>query len=73
MWKAGNILRGCRYVGWQFGRRGARYRARVEKQIGSPPFNSRDAVRRFAGILREYKIAWLVGDGTHPISRLFIK
>ena len=34
----------------------------VMKQIGSPPFNPRDAVRLFAGVLKEYGIATVYGD-----------
>jgi hypothetical protein len=34
----------------------------VEKQAGSPPFDPRSAVRKFVGILREYRIASVHGD-----------
>jgi hypothetical protein len=34
----------------------------VAKQSGSPPFNPRDAVRKFVGILKEYRIASVTGD-----------
>jgi hypothetical protein len=34
----------------------------VAKQAGSPPFNPRDAVKKFAGILKEYGIASETGD-----------
>jgi hypothetical protein len=34
----------------------------VEKQGGGVPFNPRDAVRKFVGILREYRISTVVGD-----------
>jgi hypothetical protein len=34
----------------------------VEKQAGGVPFNPRDAVRKFVGILREYRIATVNGD-----------
>jgi hypothetical protein len=34
----------------------------VEKQAGSPPFNPRDAVRKFSTILKSYGIASVSGD-----------
>jgi hypothetical protein len=34
----------------------------VEKQSGEPPFNPRSAVRKFAGIMRQYGIRKVVGD-----------
>jgi hypothetical protein len=34
----------------------------VEKQIGSPPFNPRSAVARFAGLLKDYNIHTVTGD-----------
>jgi hypothetical protein len=34
----------------------------VEKQAGRPPFNPRDAVRKFAGIIRSYGLSRVVGD-----------
>jgi hypothetical protein len=34
----------------------------VVKQSGAAPFNPRDAVRKFVGILKEYRIASVVGD-----------
>ena len=34
----------------------------VEKQAGGVPFNPRDAVRKFAGILRAYGLARVTGD-----------
>ena len=35
---------------------------RIEKQAGSPPFDPRQAVRRFAGILHEYHLTSVTGD-----------
>jgi hypothetical protein len=34
----------------------------IEKQSGSPPFNPRDAIRKFAGILKSYGITSVTGD-----------
>jgi hypothetical protein len=34
----------------------------VEAQTGAPPFNPRDAVRKFAALLKEYGIREVVGD-----------
>ena len=34
----------------------------ITKQAGAPPFNPRDAVRRFARILREYGVSTVTGD-----------
>lgn len=34
----------------------------VEKQAGGTPFNPRDAVRKFTGILHEYSVKAVVGD-----------
>ncbi|MGO9328288.1 MAG: hypothetical protein ACLQJ0_09230 [Steroidobacteraceae bacterium] len=34
----------------------------VMKQIGAPPFNPRDAVRLFSGVLKEYGISTVYGD-----------
>lgn len=34
----------------------------VVKQIGSPPFNPRDAIRQFAAILAQYRINRVTGD-----------
>jgi len=34
----------------------------VATQTGRPPFNPRDAVRKFAGILKEYRISAVTGD-----------
>ena len=34
----------------------------IEKQAGKPPFNPRDAVRKFIGILPDYHIKSLWGD-----------
>jgi hypothetical protein len=34
----------------------------IEKQAGSPPLNPRDAVKKFAGILKSYGIASVTGD-----------
>jgi hypothetical protein len=34
----------------------------IATQTGKPPFNPRDAVRKFAGILKEYGISTVVGD-----------
>ncbi|HWV41314.1 hypothetical protein [Pseudorhodoplanes sp.] len=34
----------------------------VLAQLGPPPFNPRDAVKRFAGILKEYRVSKVVGD-----------
>jgi hypothetical protein len=34
----------------------------IEKQAGAPPFNPRDAVRKFAGILKSYGLASVSGD-----------
>ena len=36
---------------------------RIERQAGSPPFDPRRAVMRFAGILREYHLSEVTGDG----------
>jgi hypothetical protein len=35
---------------------------RIEKQAGSPPFDPRQAVQRFAGILHEYHLTSVTGD-----------
>jgi hypothetical protein len=35
---------------------------RIEKQAGSPPFDPRQAVQRFAGILHEYHLTTVTGD-----------
>ncbi len=34
----------------------------LESQVGKPPFNPRDAVRKFAGLLKEYGISCVTGD-----------
>lgn len=34
----------------------------VVSQTGQPPFNPRDAVRKFAGLLKEYRIGSVAGD-----------
>jgi hypothetical protein len=36
--------------------------ARVERQTGDPPFSPTQAIRKFAGILREYGLARVNGD-----------
>jgi len=35
---------------------------RVERQLGTAPFNPRDAVKRFVGLMREYGIKAVAGD-----------
>jgi len=34
----------------------------LDKQVGDPPFNPRDAVRKFAAVLKDYGLATVYGD-----------